>query len=87
MKAVLNGEGVLLDGWDAGCSGGMAIVSVRVFVLSTCYVFKQAAGKPTPGGNAGISCAMCGGKCNIAARRSVCRQALLSMILLAFQES
>jgi hypothetical protein len=31
-------EGVLLDGWDDGGSGGMAIVSVsvRMFMLSIC---------------------------------------------------
>ncbi|AMP07777.1 hypothetical protein CPter91_5494 [Collimonas pratensis] len=48
-------EGVVLDGWDDGCSGGMAVVSVRVFVLSTCYVFKQAANKPVRYGNDKIS--------------------------------
>ncbi len=45
-------EEVMLDGWDDGGSGGMAIVSVSVRILGVnLWLLPQAVSNPLPGDN------------------------------------
>jgi len=59
VNGVLNmvAEGVLLDGWDDGGSGGMAIVSVSVRISGVnLWLLPQAVSNPLPGDNAESAC-------------------------------
>ncbi len=50
-------EEVMLDGWDDGGSGGMAIVSVSVRILGiNLWLLPQAVSNPLPGDNVDSVC-------------------------------
>ncbi len=81
-------EGVLLDGWDDGDSGGMAIVSVSVR-----YLWCQLAAAPTSsvsesaiGRYVGFSCSRHCINRNVAARLQICSLALFWITFLVFVE-
>ncbi|AMP12252.1 hypothetical protein CAter282_4597 [Collimonas arenae] len=70
----------LLDGWDDGCSGGMAIVSVRVFIVSIGCCLRTSPQAPSPDGNADAPCDASCGNCNIAVRLQNCLLTLCQAI-------